>query len=755
MRRTHLVLGVLALATACSGGGKRAAPGGGGGGGGNGGGDEAAPVDPDLAARQAFANPGGMWMPRQMDLPAHAANLEAMGVAIAASQLTDPLAAPLNAVVSLDGCTGSFVSADGLVITNHHCVQTALQQASTEEENLVEHGFLAKTRAAEKSAGPDQRIMVEQAFRDVTAEITAGLAEIADARKRVLEVEDRIKKLVAACEQDRPGIECAVEHFFRGAEYQLIESLEIRDVRIVYVPHRAVGNYGGEIDNWAWPRHTGDFAFYRAYVGKDGQPAAYAPDNVPYQPKHWLRVSTRGLRDHDFVMVVGYPGATDRLDTYSEIKDDVDFTYPYLIAYLQQYYDLLTTLIEKGGETALKAGVFKQFVQNALENGQGVLAGLTGGDLLTRKKALDDQVKAWAAEKGHEAAAAGIAKLEELLAEERKTQRGNFDLGIAMSSSMLGNAMLLVRMAEERPKKDGDRKPGFQDRDLPGLEAGQQAFVAQYDATLDREGFRLGLHRALALPAAERPWLATMIGARKGATIDAKMVDAAIDRMYAASKLADTDLRLRLLRTGTTKKLRASKDPFIKLALAMRPLLRAMEERDEAIDGERLLAAPHYGVAMREVLGGFLSPDANSTLRISYGTVKPFKAGEVPFTRASDISAKDTGKEPFDAPDRVLDAIAGKKWGPYADPVLGEVPVDFLSDLDITGGNSGSPTLDGNGELVGLAFDGTLAGVASDLVFDGSVTRVIHVDIRYALWVMDALDGADHLLEEMGITPAM
>ena len=707
--------------------------------------DKGTPDDPHLAARKAYSDPGGMWLPRQMDLPQHVAAFEAMGVAMDAKTLTDPLAAPLGAIVEISGCTGSFVSADGLIVTNHHCVQGDLQKNSTPEKNYVENGFLAKTRADELKAEPTQVAKVEQAFRDVTAEMTDGLADIADARKRRLEVEARQKKLIAACEEGRPDVECRVARYFRGAEYQLIEYLKIRDLRIVYAPARAVGNYGGEIDNWAWPRHCDDIGILRAYVNDE-----------PYHPAHHLEIAKRPLVEHDFVMVAGYPGSTERLATYSEVKHDIEFTYPYYIAYLQQYYDLLAGLLQGGGATALKAGVYKQFVQNSLENIQGTLDGLTRGDLLQRKEALETKIRAWASEPGNEEALAAIDKLEALLAEDYKTSRADFDLGIAAGgSSLLGKAQFYVRMAEERAKKNADRKPGFQDRDMPDHVAGEQGFAFQYDETLDKAVFVMGLERAAALPPEERPWLATILGVKKGAAIDRATIVAAVDKMYKASKLTDEKVRLKMLQKATLKELKKSKDPFIKVALALRPLMKKLEEKGETLSGELVLVAPVYANAMREVLGGFVAPDANSTLRVTYGTVKAFKPGEPTFTRTSEIPAKDKGAEPFDAPKPLLDAIAAKKWGPYAAADLGEVPVDFLSDVDITGGNSGSPTLNDHGELVGLAFDGTIAGVASNVVFDGEVTRTIHTDIRYALWVMDLIDGADNVLEELGVEPAL
>lgn len=753
---------LLIAATLSCGGGAKVTGAGTGPGGGASPGDDAgdskesiASTDPALAARRAFQNPGGMWMPRQMTLPVHARNLAAMGVALDAGALADPLGAPLGAVVSLGGCTGSFVSPDGLIITNHHCVQTALQVNATPDHNYVETGYLATTRADELPAGPAQRVYVTLGARDVTEEVMKGIADITDPGKRTKAIEQREKALVAACEKGRPGIRCEVESFYRAAELQLIERLEIKDVRLVHAPRRSIGNYGGEIDNWAWPRHTGDYAFLRAYVAKDGASAEPSPGNVPYQPKHWLKVASAPLAESDFVLVAGYPGSTERVTTSSEVQFDVDFTFPQRIEQIQEAYDALDVLQKKGGMTAIKAGMFKQFVQNALENQQGTLEGLKRGDALARKQALDEKVRAWASQPGREEYARAIDALEATFVDERRTAKQDNVFNRAVGGSgMLQVAHLLVRMAEERQKKDADREAGFQERDLPDLIAQQKQVAAQFDAEIDRVFLKLGLMRALAQPEAERPWLATLLGAKKGEAVTEALVDRRIAEWYEGTTLTDEKVRLELLTKGTTRKLKASKDPIVRAALAMRPLLKALEERNERRAGDRLLLAPKYAVAMREALDGALAPDANSTLRVTYGTVKRRGEGR-PFTVVSEIPAKDKGEEPFDAPQALLDAAKAKRWGRYAAPALGEVPVDFLSDVDTTGGNSGSPTLDDKGELVGLLFDGTIESVSSDVVFDPVITRSIHTDIRYVLWTMDLIDGADHLLTEMGVTPSL
>jgi len=720
-------------------------------------------ADPALAARLAFSNPGGMWMPQQMTLPGHVENFKKMGVPLAAQTLSDPLAAPLAAVISLGGCTASFVSEDGLIVTNHHCVQGALQQNATAEDNIVETGFLAKTKTDERPAGPTQHVYVAQAFKDVTKDMRDGLEAVKDPVARKDESEKRYKKLLADCEKDRPWLRCEMRGYFRGGQYVIVENLDIKDVRLVYAPQRSIGNYGGEVDNWAWPRHTGDFSFYRAYVGRDGKPAEYAKDNVPFHPKHVLKVSAAGLKPGDFVMVTGYPGSTSRTETASEVRHDVEWFMPYLIAHLKERYAIAESFYTKGeGETKIKAGVLKQGVQNGLEKFEGTLKGLTKGDLMQRKDALDKKVKEWAAQPGNEAHKASIDKLEQMIADDNRTARVDYDRRIAFGGSrLLTTALSLTRWSEERVKKDAERKPGHQDRDMTRALASAKQFKKQYDRTLDRANFRLSLTRAAQLPEAERPWLALILETKKGQAIDAALIDKTLEGWYGTQLLEDEKLRVELLQSGTTAKLKASKDPFIKAAQRIWATYKADEKKQDAKSGDLLLVTPSYALAMREVMGGLLSPDANSSLRITYGTVKSFKPtskdpADAPFTVASQIPAKNTGKEPFDMQQRVLDAIKAKKYGKYAAPSLnGELPVDFLSDLDITGGNSGSPTLNDKGELVGLAFDGTIDGVASDVVFNGETTRVIHVDARYMLWTMDAVDGADHLLKEMGIEPML
>lgn len=260
----------------------------------------------------------GMWVPQQ--LPDIAGPLNKAGLELPPEQLADLTGEPMGAIVSLGGCTASFVSPQGLVVTNHHCAYGGLQLNSTPDNNLIETGFNAATRADEVSAGPNARIYALDSIQDVTVKVKAAIAAAPDALARAHALETIEKQLVAGCEAEA-GFRCRFYSFAGGNTYRLFRNLEIKDVRIVYAPPRSIGNFGGEVDNWMWPRHTGDFSFIRAYVGADGKPAAYAKDNVPYQPKHWLKIASQPLGIGDFVMVAGYPGRTARYALAGEFDE--------------------------------------------------------------------------------------------------------------------------------------------------------------------------------------------------------------------------------------------------------------------------------------------------------------------------------------------------------------------------------------------------------------------------------------------------
>jgi hypothetical protein len=707
-------------------------------------------------AKPAFENPGGMWMPRQ--IASHAETLRKLGLAIDPAALTDPLAPPLAAVVTVGGCTASFVSPEGLIVTNHHCVQGTLQYLSNPQANLVEQGYLARTRADELWNGPSARVFVTQALTDVTEKMVSGLEAVGDDQKRFTELESRQKTLIAECEKDRPHLRCSIESFFRGAEYYLIEQLEIRDVRLVYAPPRSAGAYGGDIDNWMWPRHTADFSIYRAYVGKDGKPADHAADNVAYRPAHHLKIASQPLAKGDLVFVAGYPARTFRHRTADEVAFAIERWYPERIEAFEELIAALREVSKQGEDVSIKAANWIGRFENALKNNRGTLENLQKGGLVERKQALEQELRAWAEQDAERRARYGevLERLAALRAEERQTHQRDNDLARVAYPELMSAARIIVRMADERAKPDGERDIGYQQRTWPRIEASLRNMTGRYQPTLDRALLTVGLRRAVRHADANREWLVHMLGKAHDEAAGDEVIRPAVARIYDGTKLADEAVRVKLFQTATMQSLRKSKDPLIQIALATYPLQRAIEDRDERLAGALAVIEPRYVEALRAFHGGELAPDANATLRVTYGTVRGYRPRPEapvyePFTTLSGMLAKHTGQKPFDAPERVLEAARAGRFGHYVDATLGEIPVNFLSDVDTTGGNSGSPTLNARGELTGLLFDGNYEAMSSDWQFMPALTRSIHLDIRYALWMLDVVENAQHLLQEMGV----
>ena len=712
-----------------------------------------------LAAGLPLVADEGMWMPQQ--IPDLAPRLKELGFAGDPKSFADLTGQPMGAIVSLGGCSASFVSPEGLIVTNHHCVQGALQFNATPEKNLIVDGFLAKTRDEELSAGPGSRVLVTVSVREVTPEITGKLDPKLTDRQRFDAIERRVKERTAACEKG--GLRCRVASFFEGLKYFEIAQLEIQDVRLVYAPAQGIGNFGGETDNWQWPRHTGDWSFYRAYVAKDGKAVPYSKENVPYKPAHWLPVSPKGAGPGDFVLVAGYPGRTQRHETYAQVKERTDWALPRYVRRNKEMLAILEETTKGNKELQIKAETRKRGLNNGLTKNEGVLEGLLKGGILAKKEAQEKELTAWIAadparqkEFGHVLPALNALQVENEKTRERDAILG----GMSFNSALLGAAQGIYRLSLERPRKDIDRDPAYQERNWSRLRERLERMQRTYDVRLDRATFRYSLLEAAALPAGQRiEAIDAAAGFVPGMSKEeaAKNADAWLDSLYAGTKLGEQAFRLGLLDKSTAEVV-GTKDSFIQLAVALFPLNQAIENREKEVEGKESRLRPVYMRALLAWKGGLVAPDANSTLRITFGRVQGVSPRDgllyLPQTTLQGIVEKATGTGEFNAPARELEAIqalrAGKKT-PYLDPKLNDVPVDFLSDVDTTGGNSGSAVLDAQGHLCGLLFDGTYDTVASDFLFDTVKTRSIQVDSRYMLWVMTQVDGARHLVKEMGI----
>ncbi|HEV3106732.1 MAG TPA: S46 family peptidase, partial [Trinickia sp.] len=665
---------------------------------------------------------------------------------------------PMDAVVSLGFCTASFVSPDGLVVTNHHCGYGALQYNSTPQKNLIADGFLARTKGEELPADPTQRVYVTEAISDVTARVNAALKPEMDGYARFMAIDAAKKRLVQGCEQ--PGYRCEVYTFNGGDSYRLIKQREIRDVRLVYAPPLSIGKFGGDIDNWMWPRHTGDFTYLRAYVAKDGSAAPYSKDNVPYRPKHWLAVNAKGVEAGDFVMVAGYPGRTNRYRLTDELQDAIEWRYPSEIAMSQEVLGMIDAAGKAKPDVAVAYASLVAGRNNYMKKLQGDMEGFARSDALATKRAQEAALDTWLAQQKQggtlDAAAlrADIGRLHRLI-DARLAHRERDRIIEWLSRGGLFHATYqIVRLADERQKPDLEREQGFQKRDEPRVLGSEQRLAREMEPGVDKQLFVWLLQRYVKLPAGERlPAL--------DAWLDGASTEAAIEKkaaaLYAGTELTDTAARVKWL-DATPEQIRASNDTWLRFMTALMPDLVAREREAKAFAGDEALLRPRYVAALTAYYASRGLPiyaDANSSLRITFGTVKGYEPRDAvihePFTTAEGIVQKTTGVEPFDAPAAEVRAIRAKAYDGFASPKLGTLPVNFLSNLDITGGNSGSPTLDKDGRLVALAFDGVWEGVSSDWLFDPKATRTIHVDVRYMLWVMHHLDHADNLLHEMGV----
>ena len=691
----------------------------------------------------------GQWQPHQ--LLQLKSELSRIGITIPASRLADLTTHPMSAIVSTGGCSASFVSAEGLVVTNHHCAYGAIQRNSTAERNLLATGFLATTRADELPAGPNERVYVTDHVDNVTDKILQGLDAALTGKTRLEAIQTRIKALIADCEKD-PAYRCSVPSFHRGLEYYRIRQLMIRDVRVVYAPAEMIGNYGGDIDNFEWPRHTGDFSFLRAYVGKDGKPAEPSPDNVPYQSKAFLVVSAEGLKNGDPILLAGYPGRTSRYKMANEIRFARDIDYPARVQEFEADLAVIAAATGTHAEWPLRYASTVKSINNRMKKLQGLLDGFARKDIAAIKDKQDLIFRNWLSQqKTADSYQQLLTELDELIAADQLITNQEFAFAKATGSELLRAAMTLHRLGKESAKPDAEREPGFQERDIPFIRARlarlEQSLVAQVDFTR----WQASLKRYYGLPIEDR-----IHGFDRQLPAGADL-DQRLTALYRSTELADTSNRLGWMGQPLAA-LAISNDGLIKLAATLSDTALALEDQRKEIDGEFDRLTPHYMqavIAWKKSQGKPVYPDANSSLRVTYGTVAPYSPADGiskgPFTTIEGILAKHRGVEPFNVPSALQDAIKAARYGIYRDPVLKTVPVNFLSSADTTGGNSGSAVMNARGELVGLNFDSTYESITKDWYFDPVITRAIHVDIRYMLWLMQEVDHADSLLKEMTI----
>ena len=696
-----------------------------------------------LAAPVAALADEGMWLPSQTG--AIAEEMKAAGLELDAKTLGDLQRPPLTAIASLGGCSAAFLSPQGLVATNHHCVAGSLQYNSSPENDYLTNGFLAKTLGDELPAAPGSRVYVIEDLRNVTADMLKG-AEKLEGRARYDRLQANRAALITACEK-QANRRCDVRAYFGGAQYWLQQQLEIQDVRLVYAPAGGVGNFGGEKDNWMWPRHTGDFSFYRAYVAPDGSSAPFSKENVPFKPKAWLPIAKEGVKEGDFVMVAGFPGTTERLRTADEARFYYEELYPYQQKMLTDYGNRIDELTAGNQAATIAYAATLQGTENYEKKIAGQLAGAEAISLVAKKQAEEAAFRGWIkADPARETQyGAALAELDKLVTDTNTVALADARRGLIGRGQLYGAARTLYRWAIEQAKADKDREPGYQARDKAFITQRMQVIERRYVQAIDQQLWSDGIAEYRTLPADQR-----------NKSFDAFMDGKDLAAFYAGTELGTAAKRLEWMGKQPAD-FKASSDPFIQLAVATYEEAMTAEAADKERSGRVQKARSKVmeaRLAYAASQGRTMYPDANGSLRFTYGKVTGKAVdGQVwtPFTTAEGIVAKHTGRGEFDAPDTMIELIKAKDYGRWAAPELGTLPVDFMSTVDITNGNSGSSTLNARGEFVGLAFDGTIEGVVSDWMYDPKINRTIHVDSRFMLWTMDKVDGAQRLLEEMGV----
>jgi len=656
-----------------------------------------------------------------------------------------------KAIVNLGGGTGSFVSPQGLIITNHHVAYGAVQRQSTPEHNYVKDGFIADSFEKEIIApGYTAKVLVD--VKDVTKEFRKILTKRIKPTKRYKLYEKKIKELITRGEK-REGVQCEVKSFFGGNEIYLLTYFYIKDIRIVYVPPRSIGEYGGEIDNWMWPRHTGDFSFLRAYVGKDGYPADYSKDNVPFKSESYLKISNRNLNKGDLAIVIGFPGRTSRLIPSEAIKNEIDSRYPEGIRLLSGWIKTLENASKKSESIRIKnLGILKG-LHNAIKNYRGMLEGLKKYNLYEKKRELENKMYDYAiSSKRLKRKYHNVIKNINLIYYQLRNINEKVKLLGWMSAGVkaLSWARTIEKWSEEKMKKDIERKPGYMARDIKRKKLYMRIQQKTYDEYTDKQVLKYFLNLLLS-DKYKNEEIVNYLGLNKNLNIDK-----IIDDLYKSTSVVNVKKRLEFMDMDRNDILN-SNDSFIKFASLINSIMDRYEKKLMEINGRLLKIKPLYNQLLidykKSVKELNIYPDANSTLRLNFGIVKGYSPKDavyyLPFTTLKGVIEKNTGKFPFDLDKRVVDTYNKKDYKKYIDPELNDVSVNFLTTNDTTGGNSGSPVLNAYGEVIGLLFDGNYESLSSDFYFNEEITRSICVDIRYVKFIADKVNNAKRVLKEI------
>lgn len=693
----------------------------------------------------------GMWPMSEI----HKLNLQEKGMKLKPLELYNPDGISLiDGICKVGGCTGSFVSPNGLILTNHHCAYGAAQSASTAEHDYIKNGFLAKNMSEEIQA-KGYTVRITDSYQDVSKEVLSVVQDDMDLAERTKAVEKKMKEIIKKAEKENPGKRADVSEMFIGKTYVLFIYTYLKDLRMVYVPPRSIGEFGGDVDNWMWPRHTGDFSFMRAYVAPDGSPADYSPENVPYQPKKYLKVAPEGVNQEDFVFILGYPGRTYRHQTSFYMAYEEEIRMPYVVQWYQWQIDLMQKMGESDRAVMLKHLSRIKGLSNTEKNYRGKLIGLNRLKLVDHKrkeeKALQQFIDADPERKMKYGTL--LSDIGAIYQEMRDEAGRSLVLGYLLrSSNLLNYAYRIYEASIERGKKDVERESAYMDRNFDRTKQRLFLSLKDYYEPTDKIIFKEMLMRAAALP--EEQKIPAINEILKGQSNAEAVIDKFIENAYKSSNLANEDF-LKDALNKKPKQIEKLDDPFVKLAVQLYPTYQERKEKSEARRGAIDKLYAELIDIKKEFLAKDFVPDANGTLRLTYGRIRGYSPRDAvyyhPITTVEGVMEKTTGEEPFDTPQKLMDLVKKQDFGRFKNPKLNSVPVAILYNMDTTGGNSGSPVLNAKGELVGINFDRAFEATINDYAWSEDYSRSIAVDIRYVLWVTQKFGEAGYLLEEMGV----
>lgn len=689
----------------------------------------------------------GMWLLTQLDQ----LDLSKKGLAVSTGDLYNKDKPALySAILQVGGGTGSFVSPDGLVLTNHHVAFTALQRVSSATTNYLTEGFLAPTRKDEIKA-PGYRALMVVEIRDVTAEVLEAAKGVTDPVEKDKKINAGIVAMTDLIEKDKKDIKAGVSEMYNGKQYLLFVYKEFKDLRIVYAPPMSIGNYGGETDNWMWPRHTGDFSFLRVYAAPDGTGTEYDAGNVPYKPKVWLRTTRDNQKEDDFTFIMGFPGNTTRYRSSTSVNWNQEYNYPFSIKNFREIIDLCDELTKKDPAGQLKVANLTKGLANAMKNYQGKLEGMKKTNFLQKKLDFETEFLAWA-----NSTVSNREKYGTILSREKEQynllgdtkERDNvYGVFQGLAGLQLNMAVQAYNLARELEKPAGERQPGLTDEAIKEAMEGLQYAYADYYEPVEKALLLRALKMAGALPAGQR-----ITGLEYIFSDKSKSIEEFADKAVAASGLNNLEYAKNLY-GKSSKELEAMGDPFMIMAVRLYPMGQEIQKTNELFAANVTEIRKEYLDALFAWKGKGLYPDANGTIRFTSGRIKGYKPRNAvwydPLTSLRGVIEKNTGVEPFNAPEKLVELYRQKDFGNWADPVLKDVPVAFLSTCDITGGNSGSPVMNARGELTGVVFDGNYEALISDWQYDADLQRAISCDIRYILYIAQKFGNAGFLVDEM------